>query len=202
MYYDNKTILTDADGVIFAWDYAFGVWMETHGHTPIELGNRSYNLSERFNIPQDNIRPLIKQFNESAAIGFLPALRDSVYYIKKLHELHGYQFHCITSMSKDPNAMKLREMNIKKLFGDNVFTKITCLDTGSPKDKVLETYKDSGLYWIEDNYKNCVTGLKYGLKPVLMEHGFNMFDTIPDGVVKVTNWKEIYEIITGENINE
>lgn len=195
---NNKLILTDADGVTLNWDYAFGIWMEQHGHSAVKKGKQTYSLSERYNISEEKVWPLIKQFNESAAIGFLPALRDSVYYIKKLHEKHGYNFHCITSMSKDPNAAKLREMNIRKLFGDTVFTKFTCLDTSAPKDEVLETYNDSGFYWIEDNYNNCVTGLKYGLKPVLMEHGFNMFDTIPDGVVKVTNWKQIYELIIGE----
>jgi hypothetical protein len=142
---------------------------------------------------------LVKQFNESAAMGFLPALRDAVFYIKRLHEEHGYEFHCITSMGKEPNAVKLREMNIRKLFGDTAFSKIICLDTQSPKYDVLKQYEGSDLYWIEDNYRNCVAGLHYGLKPVLMEHGFNMTEDIPSGVTKVTTWREIYSIITGEN---
>lgn len=194
----ERLILTDADGVTFNWDYAFGVWMEAHGYQPVHQGNRHYSLADRFDLEQEKVGELIKQFNESAAIGFLPALRDSVYYIKKLHEEFGYRFHCITSMSKDPNAAKLREMNIKKLFGDTAFVEITCLETCSPKNEILKKYNGSGLYWIEDNYNNCITGLEYGLKPVLMEHGFNMFDTIPDGVVKVTNWRQIYELIIGE----
>jgi FMN phosphatase YigB (HAD superfamily) len=173
---DRKIILTDADGVTFNWDYAFGVWMESHGYEPIHQGNRHYSI----------------------ATGFLPALRDAVYYIKRLHEEHGYEFHCITSMSREPNAVKLREMNIRKLFGDTAFSKIVCLDTGAPKHSVLEKYNGTGLYWIEDNYKNCLAGLEYGLKPVLMEHGFNMTEEIPHPVTKVTSWREIYELIIGE----
>ena len=196
----DKVILTDADGVLFNWDYAFGVWMEQHGHTPVELGNRFYSLADRYGLDSKHVPQLVKQFNESAAMGFLPALRDSVFYIKRLHEEHGYEFHCITSMGREPNAVKLREMNIRKLFGDTAFSKIVCLDTQSPKYDVLKQYDGSGLYWIEDNYKNCVAGLDYGLKPVLMEHGFNMTENIPNGVTKVTTWKEIYSIITGENV--
>ena len=195
---NKRLILTDADGVILAWDYAFGIWMESHGYKPIDQGNRHYSIATRFDISQKKVGELIKQFNESAAMGFLPALRDAVFYIKRLHEEHGYEFHCITSMSRDPNAVKLREMNIRKLFGDTAFSKIVCLDTGAPKHSVLEKYNGMGLYWVEDNYKNCVAGLEYGLKPILMEHGFNMFEPIPEGVTKVTSWREIYNIITGE----
>jgi hypothetical protein len=196
---DRKIILTDADGVTFNWDYAFGIWMESHGYKPIHQGNRHYSIATRFDISQKKVGELIKQFNESAAMGFLPALRDAVFYIKRLHEEHGYEFHCITSMGKEPNAVKLREMNIRKLFGDTAFSKIVCLDTQAPKYDILKQYADTGLYWIEDNYRNCVAGLDYGLKPVLMEHGFNMTEDIPSGVTKVTTWREIYSIITGES---
>jgi FMN phosphatase YigB (HAD superfamily) len=196
----KSTILTDADGVLFNWDYAFGVWMEQHGHTPVELGNRFYSLADRYGLAPKQVPQLVKQFNESAAMGFLPALRDAVFYVKRLHEEHGYDFHCITSMSRDPNAMKLREMNIKKLFGDTAFSKIICLETQAPKHEVLAQYKNSNLLWIEDNYKNCVAGLEYGLQPVLMEHGFNMTKTIPQGVTKVTSWREIYELLQGEKV--
>jgi len=195
----EKLILTDCDGVCTNWDYAFGVWIEQHGHTPVERGNRFYSLAERYNLDPEQVPQLVKQFNESAAMGFLPALRDAVFYIKRLHEEHGYKFHCITSMSRDPNAVKLREMNICKLFGDTAFSKIICLDTQAPKYDILKQYANTGLYWIEDNYRNCVAGLDYGLKPVLMEHGFNMTEDIPPGVTKVTSWKEIYSIVTGEN---
>jgi hypothetical protein len=133
-------------------------------------------------------------------MGFLPALRDAMYYVKRLHEEHGYVFRCITSMSLDPNAYKLRKMNLEKLFGKTAFEELVCLDTGAEKDAALEPYRDSGLYWIEDKLENAVLGLDLGLKSILMEHGFNMHDDIPEGMTKVVNWKEIYEHITGEKI--
>ena len=138
---------------------------------------------------------LVRQFNESAAIGFLPALRDAVYYVKRLHEEHGYTFRCITSLSLDKNAYKLRKMNLEKLFGETAFEELVCLGTGADKDEALEQYRDSGLYWIEDKLSNAQLGLDLGLKPILIEHGFNMDEDIPEGMQKVVNWKEIYEIL-------
>jgi hypothetical protein len=199
MKYNNKVILTDADGVLLNWEYAFTVWMEQHGHTQVDDANFIYDIGKRFGLESNNMgHRLVKQFNESAAIGFLPALRDAMYYVKRLHEEHGYVFHCITSLSTDRNAYKLRKMNLEKLFGETAFEELVCLDTGADKDEALEPYRDSGLYWIEDKLSNAVAGLDLGLKPILIEHGFNMLDDIPEGMTKVVNWKEIYNHITGE----
>ena len=194
----NKIILTDADGVLLNWEYAFCTWMEQHGYTQIDNGNHYYDLSERFNITRAEAKERVRIFNESAAIGFLPALRDAMYYVKRLHEEHGYEFHCITSLSLDESAYKLRKMNLEKLFGPTAFTKLICLDTGADKEAALAKYQDTGFYWIEDKYENAVAGLKAGLRPILIEHGFNMNEPILDGMKKCLNWREIYEYVTGD----
>lgn len=195
----NKIILTDADGVLLNWEYAFCTWMEQHGYTQIENGNWEYDIAKRFNITKQEAKAKVKIFNESAAIGFLPALRDAMFYVKRLHEEHGYVFHCITSLSLDESAYKLRKMNLEKLFGPTAFTKLICLDTGADKHDALEKYRGKGYYWIEDKMENAVAGLEVGLKSILIEHGFNMNDTVPDGMYKALNWKEIYEhIVNGK----
>jgi uncharacterized HAD superfamily protein len=199
MLMNNKVILVDADGVLLNWEWAFGVWMEQHGHTSIENGNLLYDIGERYGITKEQGKQLIKIFNESAAIGFLPALRDAMFYVKRLHEEHGYVFHCITSLSTDPNAGKLREMNLQKLFGKTAFEKVVCLDTGADKDEILVTYNGTNYYWVEDKLENAIVGKEFGLRPILMEHGHNMHETVPEGITKVLNWKEIYDIVTGEN---
>ena len=196
----NKIILVDADGVLLNWEYAFCCWMEQHGYTQIENGNWEYDIAKRFQITKEDAKAKVKIFNESAAIAFLPALRDAMFYVKRLHEEHGYEFHCITSLSLDPSAYKLRKMNLEKLFGPTAFTRLVCLDTGAHKDEALAEYKDSELYWVEDKMENAVTGQRLGLKPILMEHGFNMNDKIPEGMFKALNWKDIYEYITGEKV--
>lgn len=191
----NKIILTDADGVLLDWEYSFDVWMRQHGFNKVDGGNLKYNIGTRYGIDPEQGRRLIKIFNESAHMGFLPPLRDAMYYVKRLHEEHGYVFHCITSLTKDENAQELRRMNLKKLFGETAFEKFIFLDTGADKDDELELYRDSGYYWIEDKIINAQIGYDLGLKSLLMEHGHNMDAATP--FPKVKNWREVYDIIVG-----
>ena len=196
-YRNKKIILTDCDGVCLDWEWAFNVWMQEHGFAEVAGSKLSYDMGLRYGISREQVVKLIKVFNESAAIGFLPALRDAMYYVKKLVEKHGYRFHCITSLSLDPNAQRLREMNLHKLFGATAFERFVCLDTGADKDEALEEYEGTGLYWIEDKISNAETGYKYGLQSLLLEHGHN-FEYEHQHIKLVKNWKHIYEHITGE----
>lgn len=193
----NKLILTDADGVLLDWEWAFSVWMRDRGYTIAEQAKKSYYLHHHYNdLSQPEAQRLVRIFNESAAIGFLPALRDSVHYVKRMHEKHGFVFRVITSLSLDKNAGKLREMNLHKLFG-NAIESVICLDCGSDKDAALEEYKDSGMWWLEDKPQNADAGHRLGLNSVLLEHGYNMHHGCSYPIVK--NWNEIYELITKEN---
>ena len=191
----KKLILTDVDGCVLDWEYAFNTWMQEHGFEEVPGSKLNYDMSIRYNISREQVVKLIRIFNESAAIGFLPAQRDATYYIKRLHEEYGFRFHAITSLSLDPNAQRLREMNLHKIFGDTAFERIVCLDTGAPKDEALEEYEGTGCLWIEDKVENAEAGYKAGLKCLLLEHGHNMTYYHPD-ITLVKNWKHIYELIT------
>jgi len=189
---DERIILTDVDGVLLNWGYAFKVWMEERGH---ELQDAEvYKVDEMFQLERAYSKKLVRHFNESAAIGFLPPLRDAIHYVRKLHEEHGYVFHAITSLSLDPHAARLREENLKKLFGETAFAKVVCLDTGADKDEALEPYRDSGFVWIEDKVENAEVGDKIGLDSILIEHGYNM-DNKDFPLMK--NWKEVYNYLEG-----
>ena len=200
MKYKNldKLILVDADGVLLDWEYAFNIWMQEHGFEEVPGSKFSYEMDERYGIPKEQVRKLIRLFNESAAIGFLPALRDAMYYVKRLHEEHGYRFHCITSLSTDPNAVRLREMNLAKLFGKTAFERVLCLPTGADKIEALEDYKGSGCWWFEDKIENAVVGHNLGLRSILVEHGHNMNFEHAE-IPRVKNWKESYYLITNAN---
>ena len=188
-------ILTDVDGVLLNWEYAFNVWMQSHGYK--ERGDivNTYDMGDRYGLTKKKKTSFIKMFNESAAIGFLPPLRDSIHYVRKLHEKHGYVFHVITSLSLDRNAQSLREQNLIKLFGAGVFEKFTYCDTGADKDEALAPYQDSGDIWIEDKIENAELGLDLGLDSILIEHSHNMnYDNVP----LMRNWKDVYNYATGE----
>jgi beta-phosphoglucomutase-like phosphatase (HAD superfamily) len=192
----DRLILVDCDGVLLDWEWAFNIWVQQHGFEEQPDAKLHYDMGVRYGISKDQIRKLIKIFNESASIGFLPALRDSVYYVKRLHEEYGYRFHCITSLSRDENAQKLREMNLNKIYGSTAFERIVCLDTGAHKDEALEEYEGTGCWWIEDKPENALAGWRAGLRPILLEHGHNMGYDHPD-VYLAKNWKDIFYKITG-----
>lgn len=189
----KKLILTDSDGVLTDWEFAFRVWMQEHGYTFNRDYKNSYYLRDHYGLSDDVLLDLIRRFNESASIGFLPAVRDASFYVKLLHEEHNYQFRVITSLSLDKNAQKLRIMNLEKLFGSAIES-IIFLDTNQNKKHVLEEYKDSGLFWLEDKVENADDGHSLGLNSLLVEHGYNMHHQCSYPIVK--NWKEIYEIVT------
>jgi FMN phosphatase YigB (HAD superfamily) len=187
----DKLILVDADGVLLDWKYSFYKFMNENGYTVIE--ESKYDIAQTFGITKEQSRQLVRQFNESARIGFLPGFRDAIKYVKKLHS-EGYVFHCITSLSTDYYAGKLREQNLERLFGEGVFEKVVCLDCGADKDDGLLPYKDSGCVWVEDKPSNAECGLNLGLRSFLIEHDHNK-DYVNNNLVKVKNWKEIYESI-------
>jgi hypothetical protein len=194
----KKLILTDVDGCVLDWEYAFNTWMQEHGFEEVPGSKLNYDMSIRYGIPREQVVKLIRIFNESAAIGFLPAQRDATYYVKRLHEEFGYRFHAITSLSLDPNAQRLREMNLHKIFGPTAFERIVCLDTGAPKDEALEEYEGTGCHWVEDKWGNAEAGYKAGLRPIVLEHGHNMMEYHPE-ITILKNWKEIFTHITGQS---
>jgi hypothetical protein len=190
----DKVILTDCDGVLLNWEYAFTVWMERHGYVVDGNNPDAYDVGDRYGLLNSKKKELVKFFNESSAIGFLPPLRDAMYYVDLLHRKHGYVFHMITSLSLDPFAQDLRIKNTKKLFGETAFERFIFADTGADKDEVLEPYRNTGHLWIEDKIENAELGIELGLESILIEHGHNMhYDKIP----LMQTWKDLYDYIVG-----
>lgn len=183
----NKVILTDCDGVLLDWVTQFHDWMTSKGY--VQEVSDIYDISTMYGIEKEQGRALVREFNESAWMGFLPAFRDARSGVAKLVEA-GYQFVVITSLSLDEKARLLRISNLKNIFGKDVFTDVICLDTGADKDDELVKYQDSGLYWLEDKTENAVCGLKYGLKSIIITHEHNKDCNNPD-IVRCEDWDAI-----------
>ena len=191
---NEKVILTDVDGVLLDWLYAFTQWMERHGYEQSANGAAEYDIGNRYNISNVEKERLVRMFNESAWIRKLPQLRDSIKYVRKLHEEHGYIFRVISSLSLDTYAGHLRTKNLIELFGPTVFESYVYLDTGADKDEALEMYRDSGCWWIEDKPENAALGTSLGLESILVDHPFNQDF---EAEYRCKTWKEIYETIVG-----
>jgi len=186
-------ILTDVDGVLLSWVHSFEWWMKRKGYKKKEL---SYYIDKQYGISKKQAKVLVEHFCESAAIGFLPPLRDAIKYVRKFHEEHGAVFHAITSFGEERYAMQLREQNLKRVFGENVFERIHCLPCGADKNEALKRYQGSGWIWVEDKTENANLGAEMGLQSFLMSHQYNWNQPLDDRVTRVDTWKEIYEITT------
>lgn len=194
MIKNQNLILCDADGCLLDWEWAFRAWMSERGYEFNQAGKISYHLRDHyFNLGPDDVGQLCHMFNHSAAIGFLGPVRDSVHYVRRMYEEHGYRLRVITSVSRDPNVKQLREMNLRNIYG-NAIESVSCLDIDADKTPELIKYKNSGMWWIEDKIANAEAGHELGLRSVLIEHGHNMLHECPYPLVK--NWSEIYQLIT------
>ena len=202
----NRIILTDVDGVLLEWEHHFTKWMLQKSYFD-DRGNRyyphkllpdkqsTYEMAQRFGVSKDEIRALIREFNRSAWMGTQRPMDESQTWVKLL-AAEGWTFIPITSQTSDIPAQELRKRRLGELFGDHVFTNYHILGTGADKDSALAEFHGTGLYWVEDKPHNAVAGLKYGLKPILIDHQYNRDFEHPD-VLRVSNWKQIHEILSG-----
>lgn len=188
-----KIILTDCDGVLLDWENAFHCWMKDRGYAKKKQG--LYDVSTTYGLAKKEGKALVKQFNESAWMGYLKAFKDARSGVGKLYEA-GYRFHCITSLSLDKKAQRLRVQNLENIFGKGVFKEVVCLDTGADKDEALADYEGSGFYWIEDKTENAECGLQFGLKPILISHAHNA-DCKNAAITKLDTWSAIADHILG-----
>ena len=190
---NDKIIVVDCDGVLLDWEHSFKLWMKEKGYEA--KNDVEYSMAKCYEMEKPEMKRLIRHFNESATMCCLPPLRDAVKYVRKIHEELGYVFHCVTSMTLDRHANKLREQNLSNLFGETAFEKIQCLDTGADKDDALLPYLDSGCIWVEDKIKNAELGDRLGMSAVLMKHD-HQNDYTNDAIPAVESWKEIYEMLS------
>lgn len=189
----NKLMLVDCDGVLADWEWGFDRYMASKGYKMQPGGEAEYLMDRRFYCDRATARREIKEFNESSAIAFLPPLRDAVEYVRKLHS-EGWKFTCITSLSSLGSAHDFRRRALDRDFGEGVISELVCLPTGADKHDALEPYRDSGLYFVEDKPENADVGHAMGLRSILMKHGHNTDHECP--YPKVSNWREIYAIVT------
>jgi len=203
---NNRIILTDVDGVLLEWEHHFTKWMlqktlfddrgaRYHPHRLLPDKQDTYWMEERFGLTKNEIRIQIREFNRSAWMGTQRPMLGSQTWVKLL-AAEGWTFIPITSQTSDKPAQELRKRRLGELFGEHVFTNYHILGTGADKDSALAEFHNTGLYWVEDKPANAVAGLKYGLKPILIDHPYNK-DLNHDQIIRVSNWKDIHQLLSG-----
>ena len=201
----NRIILTDVDGVLLEWEHHFTKWLQLRSYFDkngnrnypyklLDSGQDNYDMSKRFGISKETISQEIREFNRSAWMGTQRPMLESQTWVKLLHA-EGWTFVPITSQTSDIPGQCLRKKRLGELFGEHVFSNYHILGTGADKDGALAEFHNTGLYWVEDKPKNALAGLKYGLKPILIDHPYNKDFNHPD-IIRVNNWKQIHEILS------
>lgn len=187
----EKIILTDVDGVLLDWGNGFDQFLNQHYKIKVKDPTQ-YTAHLRWEGTREQMKTLTWHFNMSSWMRYLNPFRDAVNVVKQLGE-EGWRFVAITSMHVDSYAHKLREDNLKELFG-NVWSQVICIGTGADKDEALLPWKDSGYVWVEDKFSNAKLGADMGLDAVLMRHEHNA--KFEDARIhKVDNWQQIHYYI-------
>lgn len=197
--YDN-VIVSDVDGCLLLWEHGFHMWMEDNGYADRKFG--VYEIHDMYDISVKEADNLVNAFNESAALSRLPPLKDAIKYVRKLHEEHGYVFHCISAIPNTRDMYEARLINLQNVFGKTVIERLTLCGSSTNKKDLLKRYKGTECHWIEDLSINASYGLEYGLKCILVNRHYNINDKIDSKIIRVDNWKEIYSLIEGERVHE
>ena len=87
----DRLILTDCDGVCLDWEWAFNVWMGEHGFEEIAGSKLNYDMSIRYDIPKEQVKKLIRIFNESEI--FLCKCMDPIRGLPIINSIYLY-FGC------------------------------------------------------------------------------------------------------------
>lgn len=194
--YDN-VIVTDADGVLLYWEHGFHMWMVSNGYK--QKSNGFYDIEDKYDLKKEKADMLVQAFNESAALKKLPPIRDAIKYVRKLHEDHGYVFHCITAIPNTREMYEARLENIENLFGKTAFERLTLCGSSKNKKELLKEYEGTDCFWLEDLPANLEYGAEYGMRGLLVDHHYNRdYQCKAPNSFRVQNWKEIYSHIIGE----
>ena len=187
-----KKIITDCDGVLLDWAFAFDVWMREQGYFRLPNTDHYFSQAKRYGISENEALDKVHEFNQTGALGYIPAYKDSVEYVTRLGR-EGWRFDVVTMIGKDKYAHRLRKINLQHLFGD-VFDEIYCAgDFRKPKKEILKPYTGLNYIWVEDRLDYANDGLEVGLDTIVMDWPYNREGW--EGK-RVKSWKEIYDYAT------
>lgn len=186
-----KPILIDVDGVLLKWLDSFTIYMHHKGYKWIDLPIQSYDLSHHFLISKKEVDDNVEIFNDGHwEFGTLKPENGALKALKQFNN----PLVAISSCSTNIQAIALRKANLYNYFGDR-FKAVHCVGVEESKKTHLADYEPT--IWIEDNYHNCIDGLEYGHKCILLTKPWNKNYSHPD-ITRCENWDQIVEEIKND----
>ena len=62
-----KKIITDCDGVLLDWAFAFDVWMREQGYFRLPNTDHHFSQAKRYGIPENEALEKVHEFNQTGA---------------------------------------------------------------------------------------------------------------------------------------
>lgn len=192
----SRRILLDADGVLLNWFGGFAAFASRTLDIELDPATlRSYSMTAWLGEHGHRAGELIVAFNGSAEHGFdrLQALPGAVEAVAALREA-GFELHVITSCTDDPEVMRLREQNLRDIFGD-AFESVICLPMNADKEAVLAAHPPS--VWIDDHWPNLDAGRAAGHHAVIFHAPYNAAraDEGPDDYPRLHDWASLLRLL-------
>lgn len=202
---EKPLIVLDVDFVLLDWISGLKPFLKEKGmkfkHIDKFTGSTNYpKLSELFldvNNETENIL-LMKEYNNSKWIEFLPAMREDC--IKELKSMSSkYDFIALTCLGLKKNQKEKRTNNLKNIYGD-IFKEVKCLEVRSSKKHYLKelklNYNVLGL--VDDREIHLNEAIEAGVKPFLYCQNNNNI-MIGGNYNLVTSMKDVENILNREN---
>ena len=70
-----KKIITDCDGVLLDWCFAFDVYMREQGYVRLPNTDQYFEQSKRYGIPEVEALEQVHKFNETGALGLFQRIK-------------------------------------------------------------------------------------------------------------------------------
>ena len=131
---------------------------------------------------------IIKEFNNTAWIGFLKPWKDPVEVLTELRNMGWKIFGCTSHGHRQ--ICKCIEKTKHPTPTPDVFTQLDIILYGAQRKMVIQ-WRGSGAVWVEDKWTNAIAGADMGIKTFLMKQSYNPKHDY-EGVEKVDNWRQIY----------
>lgn len=182
----EKYFLVDCDGVLLDWTTAFNQYHLKKSNSVFSDDSWDMGIKN-----QRRMESLINEFNTSVEFSNLEPLPHAVECLKEIYKM-GYKIVVISSCLGDTITYNNRILNLNYIFGD-IFNDIICIEVGGNKKPILDNYERT--FWVDDNTKNCIIGSESGHDSILFSQKYNVSDSIPNTVKRLTNWKEIIKYV-------
>jgi len=184
----NKIFPVDIDGCCL--DFTTGII------DFVKNNSLQYNIDpsdEKFGLKSEKeISKLVNLFNQSVEFSELKPFQDTLEFMTKISKEFNYKFVAVTTCLGNEITKKLREKNIKNVFGD-LFEDVICLPIGTSKLKTLQQFNPS--FYVDDKLKHVNDSYSLGYISFYMQQPYNINIKSKKEIVDVYNWKEIYEKI-------